>query len=107
MDAHSHTCPLSQQELLDGYFMDHRAQVLALAAFLDRFERSKHRNAETDFRMDAFRAALQLLVAPGPERARRVQMVMSDHNLDLLEVRDGQSAYGASVRPTPAEEGVQ
>jgi len=32
---------------------------------------------------------------------------MSDHNLDLLEVRDGQSAYGASVRPTPAEEGVQ
>ena len=107
MSTHSHTCPLSQQQLLDEYFMDHRAQILALAAFLDRFERSEHLNAETDFRMEAFRAALQLLVAPGPERARRVQMVMSDHNLELLEVRDAQSAHGASVRPTLAEEGVQ
>ncbi|UQN08645.1 hypothetical protein [Deinococcus sp. QL22] len=99
MDDYRNTCPLSQTQLLDDSFMDHRAQLLALAAFLDRFERSALRNAETDFRMEAFKEALQLLVEPGPERARRVQLVMSDHNSALLDVRDGQSAYGASVHP--------
>lgn len=99
MDPYARTCPLSQKQLLDEYFMEHRAQVLALASFLDRFDRSHDRNAEHDFRMEAFREALTVLLADGPERARRVQMAMSDQNLDLLEVRDGQSAYGASVRP--------
>ncbi|MDB5046160.1 MAG: hypothetical protein JWQ08_2210 [Deinococcus sp.] len=112
MDDYSNTCPLSQKQLLDDYFMDHRAQLLALAAFLDRFERSNLRNAETDFRIEAFKEALHLLVGPGPERARRVQLVMSDQNLDLLDVRDSQSAYGAPVHPAPAhphdeQEGAQ
>ncbi len=98
MDRYANTCPLSQKQLLDEYFMEHRAQVLALAAFLDRFERSAERNAEDDFRMNAFRDALALLLESGPERARRVQLAMSDRNLDLMDERDGQSAYGAPIR---------
>lgn len=103
MDRYARTCPLSQKQLLDESFMEHRAQVLALAAFLDRFERSAHPNAEDDFRIDAFRDALQVLVSEGPERARRVQMVLSDLNVDLLEARDQQSAYGASAHRPEAQ----
>ena len=62
MDPYANTSPLSQKQLLDEYFMEHRAQVLALAAFLDRFERSQDRNAEKDFRMTAFRQALGVLL---------------------------------------------
>jgi hypothetical protein len=98
MDPYANSCPLSQSQLLDLSFMEHRAQVLALAAFLDRFDRSQDRNAEGDFRIEAFRQALAVLLTAGPERARQVQMVMSDQNLDLLEQRDAQSAYGASIR---------
>ncbi|WP_420594088.1 hypothetical protein [Deinococcus sp.] len=95
---YAQTCPLSQQQLLDDSFMEHRAQVLALAAFLDRFERAAQTNAEDDFRMVAFREALKLLLAPGPERARQIQMVLSDQDVSLLSVRDSQSAFGASGR---------
>ena len=34
------SCPLGQRELIDRYFMEHRNQVLAIAAFLDRMDRS-------------------------------------------------------------------
>jgi hypothetical protein len=96
--AYANTCPLSQKQLLDEYFMDYRAQVLSLAAFLDRFDRSVERNAEDDFRIVAFREALKLLLSGGPERARQAQLLMSDRNTQLLDVRDSQGAYGASVR---------
>ena len=112
MDDYNNTCPLSQKQLLDDSFMDHRAQLLALAAFLDRFERSNLRNAETDFRIEAFKEALHLLVGPGPERARRVQLVMSGSEPGSAG-RSGQpDAYGAPVHPAAAhphdeQEGAQ
>ena len=104
---YAQTCPLSQQQLLDDSFMEHRAQVLALAAFLDRFERADQTNAEDDFRMVAFREALKLLLAPGPERARQIQMVLSDQDVSLLDVRDSQSAFGASGRDSRHQEAEQ
>ncbi len=103
MDPYARTCPLSQQQILDETFMEHRAQVLALAAFLDRFERSAHPNAPHDFRMEAFRESLKVLTGDGPERARQVQMVLSDLDLTLLDVRDQQSAFGASAHRLEAE----
>ena len=36
MGAHAGTSPLTQRELIAEYFMEHRVQVLELAAFLDR-----------------------------------------------------------------------
>ena len=104
MSQHAHSCPLSQRQLIDEYFMEHRAQLLAVAAFLDRLERARSRDAEDDFRVVAFRRALEVLSSGQPGRVRSVQMVFSDQDLRLLERRDQQSALGASGRGEEAEQ---
>lgn len=94
---HENTCPLTQKQLIDEQFMEHRTKILDLAAFLDRMDRSVERDAESDFRWTAFREALEVLVAGDEERAKRVQMVLSDTTTELLEERDRQGAYGAAA----------
>ena len=92
----SGACPLSQQALIDEYFIEHRTKILDIAAFLDRFDRASTRNAEEDFRIKAFRKALAaLLDTNGPERMRAVQMLLSDPRSDLLPELDRKSAFGA------------
>jgi len=98
MPAFPGTCPLSQKQLLDEYFMEHRAQILAVAAFLDRLERSRTQDAEHDFRLRAFRAALDVLTTTEGDRVKRIQMLLSDQDVRLLEERDQQNAFGASAR---------
>ena len=34
------TCPLTGPQVVDLYFMEHRAKLLDLAAFLDRLDRA-------------------------------------------------------------------
>ena len=89
------SCPLTQRELIDEFFIEYRAQVLAVAAFLDRLDRAARRDAEGEFRYEAFRKAVAALASEEGERAKRVQMILSDPRLDLLEERDQQSAFGA------------
>lgn len=99
MAFHPDTCLLTQTELLDLSFMEHRAQLLAVAAFLDRLDRARGgAGAEQDFRLRAFREALGVLTSPEPGRVKRAQMLLSDQNLELLDLRDSQSAFGASRR---------
>ncbi|GBF06276.1 hypothetical protein DAERI_080067 [Deinococcus aerius] len=98
MAFHPGTCLLTQTELLDLSFMEHRAQLLAVAAFLDRLDRAKGASAEEDFRLRAFREALEVLTSDEPGRVKRAQMLLSDQNLELLDLRDSQSAFGASRR---------
>ena len=99
MAFHPDTCLLTQTELLDLSFMEHRAQLLAVAAFLDRLDRARGASAEEDFRLRAFRQALEVLISPEPGRVKRAQMLLSDQNLELLDLRDSQSAFGAPSRP--------
>lgn len=98
MSSYENTCPLSQQQLIDEYFMEHRVKVLDLAAFLDRFERSVDKNAEQDFRIVAFRESLRELISAAPGRVERVEMIFSDQNAELLPSLDRKAAYGASIR---------
>ena len=96
MHDHPPSCPLSQQQLIDEYFIEHRTKVLDIAAFLDRFDRASARDAEDDFRITAFRKALAaLLDGEGANRVREVQMLLSDPRTDLLEQLDRKSAFGA------------
>ena len=96
MDDRTVNCPLSQRQLIEEYFIEHRTKILDIAAFLDRFERASARDAEHDFRMTAFRRALAaLLDGTGANRVREVQMLLSDPSTDLLEQLDHKSAYGA------------
>lgn len=89
------TCPLTQKQLIAEYFMEYRNRVLAVAAFLDRMDRSVEHNAEDDFRVIALRKALHVLIEDGPERVERIQMIFSDPNITLMDERDRQNAYGA------------
>lgn len=103
-NSHANTCPLSQRVLLDEYFMEHRTQVLDLAAFLDRLDRSVEHNAADDFRYVALRAALGALSAATSGRVETIQMLLSDPDVRLLDERDRQNAQGAfqseaEVRP--------
>jgi hypothetical protein len=92
------SCPLTQREIIEKYFMENRSKILDIAAFLDRLDRATEKNAEDDFRNKAFRAALERLVADGTTRTKDIQMLLSDLNAELLDERDQQGADGASRR---------
>ena len=95
MGANAGTSPLTQSELVDRYFMDHRVQVLDLAAFLDRVERAREQDAEDDFRMRSLREAMGVLSDGEGDRVLRVQMIFSDPSTELLPSLDQKSAKGA------------
>ena len=99
MAAHAGTSPLTQRELIAEYFMEHRVQVLELAAFLDRLDRAREIDADHDFRLRSIREALAALVdnddGPPAQRVQRVQMIFSDPRSELLEELDQKSAKGA------------
>ena len=99
MAVHTDTCLLTQAQLLDLSFMEHRAHLLAIAAFLDRLERAQGAAAAPeDFRLTALRGALHELTSTEHGRVVRAQLLLSDRDLTLLDERDSQSAYGASKR---------
>jgi hypothetical protein len=89
------SCPLTQQQLIETHFMEMRAKVLDLAAFLDRMDRSCKADAENDFRILALRKALQRLSASTTWRAYDIQMILSDPTTELLDHLDRKNAFGA------------
>ena len=95
MNTWEHTCLLSQQQLIDEYFMEVRAKLLDVAAFLDRLDRSVERNAEDDFRLVAMRQALRMLAAEAADRVSCLQMLFSDLTAEPLAELDRKSAFGA------------
>jgi hypothetical protein len=95
MSTHAGSCPLTQRELIDAQFMEHRVQVVELAAFLDRLDRARERDAEDDFRLAATRAALGVLADGAGDRVQRVQMLFSDPRSELLAELDRKGAHGA------------
>lgn len=95
------TCPLSQRELIEQYFVEHRTMLLDIAAFLDRLDRARELDSDDDFRLVAFRQALEVLTADtdGSTRMQRIQMLLSDPRSELLPELDRKSAFGAYGGP--------
>ena len=93
--AHTGSSPLTQRELIDEYFMEERVKVIDLAAFLDRLDRARERDADDDFRLRSIRDALSVLAGDDAGRVQRVQMIFSDPRSELLEELDQKSAKGA------------
>ena len=91
------TCPLTQSQTIDAYFLEHRAKLLDLAAFLDRVDRSKPDGSmgAADFRMNAFREAIAALIDGKPDRARRIQEIFSDPTADPIPAAPMKGALGA------------
>lgn len=85
---------LSKKELLDLQFVDARARLIDLAAFLDRIDR--HEGGQ-EIRMDYFKAAIPILLEDRPDRAKAVLEKFSDHTSGLPETAPFQGASGAPV----------
>ena len=83
---------MTRNELLDLYFMDSRAKLIDLAAFLDRVDRG---TGDADFRLAAFREALKELAGEKPTRARDVLLALSDPTSEPIAKSPGKGAVGA------------
>jgi len=83
---------MNRHQLLDLYFLDARAKLIDIAAFLDRLDRGE---GEADFRLEAFRKALDELSGGEPRRARQVLLSFSDPSTEPLERSPGKGACGA------------
>lgn len=83
---------MTRQKVLDLYFMEARAKLIDLAAFLDRVERAP---GEADFRHQSLIEALAELSKPGGERARNILLALSDPTVEPIEIAPGKGAVGA------------
>ena len=83
---------MTRQQVLDLYFMEARAKVIDLAAFVDRVERSA---GQEDFRMAAFRAAVAELGKTTPHKAKQVLLSLSDPTTEPIPAATTKAACGA------------
>ena len=83
---------MTRQQVLDLYFMENRAKLIDLAAFLDRVDRA---TGDADFRLDAFKLALHELSGDQPERAKKVLLSLSDPSVEPIDKAPGKGAVGA------------
>ena len=89
------TCPLDGRKAVDLYFMEHRAKLLDIAAFLDRLERTSGEAATDDVRIRALRSAIPLLVDGKGQRTQRILELFSDHTSEPIPAAHTQAAIGA------------
>ena len=83
---------MTRQQVLDLYFMEARAKLIDLAAFLDRVDRA---GGEADFRLAAFRKAMIELQGSPSERARQVLLTFSDPTEEPIAAATTKAACGA------------
>lgn len=83
---------MNRRQLLDLYYLEARAKLIDLAAFLDRLDRAE---GEGDFRLEAFRAALQQLQSGNESRAERVLVTLSDPTKEPIPAATTKAACGA------------
>ncbi len=79
------TYPFNRTDLIDLYFLEHRARLLDIAAFLDRLGRADGAGKPEDFRIKAFRKATAILTDQGPDKAKRILEVFSDQSLGVAD----------------------
>ncbi|MEM6553160.1 MAG: hypothetical protein AAF750_13665 [Planctomycetota bacterium] len=89
---------MDRSAVTDRDFLDARASLLDLAAFLDRVDRSE---GQDDFRVAALRTATTLLDDGQAERARRILEHLSDPTAAPIDRAPMKGAAGA-YNPEPA-----
>ncbi len=83
---------MTRQQVLDHYFLDARSRLIDIAAFLDRVERAA---GQDDFRIKAFRAALNDLNGRGRQKTKRVLLAFSDPTTEPIPAATTKAACGA------------
>ena len=92
------TCPMGREQVIERYFLEHRAKLLDVAAFLDRVERAEGAEVEEDvqdYRIRQMYEAIALLIDGDGERARRVLELLSDPTTEPIAAAPGKGAAGA------------
>jgi len=97
---------MTHQQAVDAGFLDARARVIDIAAFLDRLERCEPSRTGGDFRVAALRQALSLVSRGGPDLPRRVLELLSDHSIDPIDRPPMQGAVGCVPLPPGAGAGA-
>lgn len=85
--------PMSRPQVADAYFMEHRAKLIDIAAFLDRLDRAG--DGPDDFRIEALRQAAAILTDGRGERAKRMLELYSDPSTEPIAAAPGKGASGA------------
>ena len=88
---------MTRTQVIDAYFMEHRARLIDIAAFLDRLERAAGDDDRDDIRESSFLSALEILSDGHPRRAARILSLLSDHTEELPQSAEGMK--GASGAP--------
>ena len=83
---------MTRQQVLDLYFLDARHKLIEIAAFLDRVERAK---GQDDFRIKAFRTAVNRIKGSGKEKAKRVLLTFSNPTSKPIPAATTKAACGA------------
>lgn len=92
------TCPQNREEVINTYFMEHRAKLIDVAAYLDRLDRARPAGEDVDFRDVAFRKAISILMDGESQRARRILDLLSDHTTEIPQSAEGmKGALGAPL----------
>lgn len=95
------TCLQNREEVINTYFMEHRAKLIDVAAYLDRLDRARPVGEEIDFRDAAFRNAIAILADGESQRARRILDLLSDHTTEIPQSAEGmKGALGAPAAAT-------
>ncbi|MHC4117414.1 MAG: hypothetical protein ACYSWO_07885 [Planctomycetota bacterium] len=80
--------------IIDRYFLEHRARLIDVAAFLDRIDRA---GGESDYRITALLKAIEVLSDGRANRAGRILEIFSDTTTELPQsAQGGKGATGAA-----------
>lgn len=85
----------TKKEILDAAFMPARIQLLEIAAFLDRLDRSE---GEADCRLDYFKKAIPLLLEEGTGRTQSILNMLSYDGDEPVEKPVLERAWGVPVK---------
>ncbi|MFY9255946.1 MAG: hypothetical protein WAO83_21000 [Fuerstiella sp.] len=94
--AYENTAPQTRQQVVDTYFMEHRAKLVDIAAYLDRIDRGQG-DLPADIRDIAFRKAINVLTDGGTFRARRILELFSDFSTELPQSAEGMKGAAGAV----------
>ncbi len=84
--------PSPSYSVVDQSFIDARARLLDVAAFLDRVQRY---HQEDDYRVRALKQAIGQLSSGEPGRVERILLELSDPTLEPIPAAIIQGAFGA------------
>ena len=89
-------CPLPLHRIVDEYFAESRNKLLELAAFFDRLDRAcDAADPDGEFRIVALKRAAEVLLEPGPQRVKRMALMLSDPTEEPRGYLDRKAAWGA------------